>query len=270
MDSGFYAAANGALRSELRLAVLSNNLANLNTNGFKQDRIAFGAFMTSVGPEQFPLPNDSLLGLHVPGSIPFPYSNPASNAYSMAYPMARYSVPDLSPGEMRATDNPLHVGIEGEGFLTLNGPDGKRHYTRDGALVTNADGELVTREGYQVLGEGGAPIVVGNGPVSIALDGTVSVGTGVAGRLQLVSLPKEGLIKEGNNRYQLAPGAAEVPVLAVQTKIHQGFLEGSNTDMIRGMTEMVETNRAFETYMKMIQALDGMDAKAANDISRLG
>lgn len=266
MDSGFYAAVNGARRAEMRLEVLSNNLANVNTAGYKQDKIVFGSMLTSPGPEQHPLPTDSFMGMHGPGDIPFPYSNPSANAYRMTYPQAMLTVPDTSGGAMKNTGNPLHVAIEGNGYLAVDTPNGRR-YTRDGSMQVNTRGELATKDGSPIAGEGGAPVVVGNGPVSIALDGTVSTPTGMVGRLLVVGLAKESMAKVGNNQYT---GSEQALPPDGNVTLHQGFLEDSNTDMIHGMTDMVETNRAFETYMKMIQALDGLDGHAANEISKVG
>lgn len=269
MDSGFYAAVNGARRTTMRLEVLANNLANVNTTGFKQDDITFDSYMTQAGPEQFPLPSDNFLGLRGPGDIPFPYSHPAHYAYSMTYPRADGTTVDLAAGPLRQTDNPLDVAIEGEGFFVLQSPDGGRLLSRDGGFTVSITGELVSRDGLPVLGEGDAPIVVGQGPVEIANDGTVSTPAGPVGRLMRVGVSNEALTKVGDNRYTAPQDQQALLVDAASGAFHQGFLEGSNANTIRGMTQLVETHRAFETYMKMLQALDSLEDKAANDIGRL-
>lgn len=268
MDSGFYAAVNGAKRIDLRLDVLANNLANANTTGFKEDRVSFDSYLTDVGPERFPLPNDSFMGLRGPGDVPFPYSNPASNAYRMTYPKATETVMDTSQGALQETGNSLDVAIEGEGYFVLETPEGRR-YTRDGSFETNAVGELVNHEGFRVLGDGDAPLLIGNRPVTIARDGTISnVEGGNLGRLQRVGLPPEQMTKAGKNLFS-APQEAEQAVENNVGGIAQGYLEGSNVSAVVTMTRMIESHRAFNNYMQMIRALDDLDNKAANDVGRL-
>ncbi|MEG3638545.1 flagellar basal-body rod protein FlgF [Magnetococcus sp. PR-3] len=267
MDSGVYAAVNGARRTELRLSTLANNLANVNTTGFKGEKLTFESFMTSPGPELHPLPTDDFMGLRGPGDVPFPFSNPASNAYRMTYPVAFETEVNLEQGSLQATGNPLHAAIEGEGFFVLNGPDGRR-YTRDGSFEVNSVGELVSKDGYQVVGPGGEPVVVGDGPVVIAADGFVTSNGEEVGSIARVMLPPNQLDKVGQNQYK-APQELEIPVEGNQAQLHQGFLEGSNSNPIRAMTQMIEAQRAYEMHIKMIQNLDNLDDQAVNRIGRL-
>ncbi|MEO5366162.1 MAG: flagellar basal-body rod protein FlgF [Magnetococcus sp. WYHC-3] len=268
MDSGFWSAVNGARRSELRMEILSNNLANVNTNGFKSDQITFDTFLTQPGPELFPLPTDTFMGTRGPGDIPFPFSNPATNAYNMTYPVAFETSVDVAQGPLQLTGNPLHVALEGEGFFVVQSPEGRR-YTRDGSFEISATGELVNKNGHAVLGTGGAPLAVGNGPISIADDGTLSGPNGVIGQLARVTLPQRELEKVGMNLYRVEDQAMEQPVPAGSGAVIQGHLEGSNANVVRSMTQMIETQRAFESYMKMIQTLDGLDNQAVNQVGRL-
>ncbi|MEO5371221.1 MAG: flagellar basal-body rod protein FlgF [Magnetococcus sp. DMHC-1] len=269
MDSGLYAAVNGARRIGLRLEVLANNLANVNTTGFKGDRASFESYMTKPGPEQFPLPTDSFMGLRGPGDIPFPFSNPAANAYRMTYPMAINTTTDMTQGSMKDTGNPLDVAIEGDGFFVLNTPSGRR-YTRDGSFAINANRELVNKDGFQVLGSGGAPIVIeSDGQINIAKDGSLSDANGPIAQLERVKIPTNMLTKAGKNIYS-APQDQETPIEEVgEGGFHQGFLEGSNTESIREMTQMIDSHRAFESYMKMIQTMDSLDEQANVQIGRL-
>ncbi|MBF0454206.1 MAG: flagellar basal-body rod protein FlgF [Magnetococcales bacterium] len=266
MDSGLYAAVNGALRTEMKLEVLTNNLANVNTTGFKEENITFDSYMTSPGPEQFPLAGDSFMGLKGPGDIPFPFSNPATNALSVTYPAAPSTTTDTAQGGVVPTANPLDVAINGEGFFVVETPEGRR-YTRDGSFEVNKQGELVNKDGYNVLGAGGAKLIIGSSAVNIGEDGTISNATGDLGKLERVGLPAEVLKRVGQNLYS-APRETEIPMDNVAGGVQQGFLEASNSNAIRGMTQMIEANRAFESYMKMIQALDGLDGQA-NQIGRL-
>ncbi|MEO5362180.1 MAG: flagellar basal-body rod protein FlgF [Magnetococcus sp. DMHC-8] len=266
MDSGLFAAVNGALRAEARLDVLTNNLANASTTGFKEGEITFDSYMTKPGVEQFPLPNTAFMGLYGPKYIPFPFSNPATNAYSMTYPRASGTHVDLAQGALNRTGNSLDVAIEGEGFFMVNTPEGRR-YTRDGAFTINTQGELVTKEGFQVLGAGGAALTVGSERLEISPDGTIANATNVVGRLTRVGLPAAALERVGGNLYK-APADQERPLETANGGFLQGFLEQSNVNVTRGMTQMIEVNRAFEVYMQMIKALDGLDGQATQ-IGRL-
>ena len=266
MDSGLFAVVNGALRAEMRLDVLANNLANTNTTGYKEGEITFDSYMTKPGVEQFPLPGDSFMGLRGPGDIPFPFSSPATNAYSVTYPRADGTHTNTSQGALKKTDNSLDVALEGDGFFVLNTPEGRR-YTRDGAFSINAQGALVSKDGFQVMGVGGAALAVGSERVEIGKDGTIANRNGQVGRLLRVGLPVAALERAGGNLYK-APGDQEIPLEGARGGFLQGFLEQSNANVIRGMSQMIEANRAFESYMQMIKALDGLDGQAVQ-IGRL-
>ncbi|MBF0400640.1 MAG: flagellar basal-body rod protein FlgF [Magnetococcales bacterium] len=266
MDSGLFAAVNAALRSEMRLELLANNLANASTTGFKESEITFDSYMTKPGPEQFPLPGSSFMGLHGPNYIPYPFSSPATNAYSVTYPRADGTHTNTSQGAVNKTGNPLDVALDGEGYFVLNTPNGRR-YTRDGSFAVNAIGELVSKEGFQVMSASGAPLTVGDTRVEISSDGTVANATSVVGRLMRVNLPAASLERAGGNLYQ-APAGQEANMDTARGGFLQGFLEQSNVNVVRGMAQMIEVNRGFEAYMQMIKALDGLDGQAVQ-IGRL-
>lgn len=266
MDSGLLAVVNGALRAEMRLDVLANNLANASTTGYKESEITFDSYMTKPGVEQFPLPGDYFLGLRGPGDVPFPFSNPATNAYSMTYPRADGTHTNVSQGAIKKTGNPLDVALEGDGFFVLETPVGRR-YTRDGAFGVSALGALVSKDGFRVMGAGGSALIIGTDRVEISKDGTISNKNSQVGRLLRVGLPAASLEKAGSNLYKV-PAGLEIRLEGANGGFIQGFLEQSNANVIQGMTKMIEANRAFETYMQMIKALDGLDAQAAQ-IGRL-
>ncbi|MBF0179685.1 MAG: flagellar basal-body rod protein FlgF [Magnetococcales bacterium] len=266
MDSGVWAAVNGAKRTEMRLDVLANNLANVNTNGFKEGNITFESFMTKPGVEQHPLPGDAFMGHKGPHELPYPFINPASRAYSMAYPGATRTTTDTTQGGLKGTGNPLDVAIEGAGYFAVNTPEGRR-YTRDGSFQVNAQGELVTKDGYQVQGASGA-IVVGTEQVEISPDGTIANKDGQVGQMLRVDLPADILKKTGKNLFS-APQERETPMTNALGGFRQGFLEASNTNTVRGMTQMIEANRYYENYLKIIQTLDSIDGQA-NQVGHLG
>lgn len=266
MDSGIYAAVNGALRTEMRLDVLANNLANVNTNGFKEGNITFDSYLTKPGDEHHPLPGDAFMGHKGPMELPYPFINPRSSAYSMTYPAAPSTTTDTTQGALKGTGNPLDVAIDGEGYFVIDTPEGRR-YTRDGSFQVNDRGEMVTKDGHPVMSSGGGPLTIGMEGVEISQDGTVASPSGQAGQLLRVGLPKEGLKRVGQNLYA-APDGSETSLVGARGGFKQGFLEASNTNTVRGMTQMIEANRNFENYLKIIQTLDGIDGQA-NQIGHL-
>lgn len=260
MDSGLFAVTNGALRAEMHLDVLTNNLANANTTGFKEAEITFDSFMTTPGTEQFPLAGDTFMGLRGPGDVPFPFHNPATNAYSVTYPRADGTHTNMEQGPVSQTGNTLDVAIDGEGFFVVQTPHGVR-YTRDGAFAINERGMLVSKEGHPIMGTGGSTLTIGSENVQISEDGTISGPAGPLGRLLRVGLPVDALEMTGGNLYR-APAGQETPLEGTRGGFLQGFLEKSNTNTVRGMAQIIQVNRAFEVYMQMIKAMDGIDGQA--------
>jgi flagellar basal-body rod protein FlgG len=241
-----YLAAAGALVQQLRLEVLSNNVANINTIGYKGDRSIFQI------PEEteslvFETPIDGIQTLS-------PYAPPFSTEI------------DFSQGALRQTGNALDVAINGDGFFSVQTPDGVQ-YTRQGSFTLDAEGVLVTADGYPVLGESGE-ITLEEGTVEIDAKGAVYVDGDEAGRLQLTDfLNRDTLKKAGNGRF-VAPDTAVAENWPDRTSLSQGYLENANVNPVQAMTEMIETSRAFEAYQKVIQSADEATSTSINDVGK--
>jgi flagellar basal-body rod protein FlgF/flagellar basal-body rod protein FlgG len=217
-----------ALRRELD--VVANNIANLNTNGFKSDGVVFEEFL-------MPAARDS----HFIG---------ADRRVSFVADRATWH--DMRGGGVQQTGNPLDVAIDGNGFLAVETPGGER-YTRNGALQINAAGELVTAEGQRVLGDGG-PIVFQpqDRDVSIGRDGIVTVADGPRGRLRVVEFAQPGLLqKDGSSNFSAPAGVQPQPAAA--PKVLQGAVEKSNVRAVVEMTRMIEASRSYTTISQMLQ-----------------
>jgi flagellar basal-body rod protein FlgF len=151
------------------------------------------------------------------------------------------------------------VALQGDGFLAVQSPNGVR-YTRDGELALGTNGQLVTSAGLPVLGTNGRPITVGGADdLTIAPDGTVKVGSRVAGTIAVVSLT--GAQKQGDTLYAGTPGARPGG-----TQLVQGSLEGSGVDPVRTMVDMMASLRAFESSQRVIHAIDDTLAKAVTSV----
>jgi len=168
---------------------------------------------------------------------------------------------DLTGAPLRETDQPLDVGLQGDGFLAVRTAAGTR-YTRDGQLSVDAQGRLVTQTGDPVLGQGNAPIAVGGtAGVTISQDGTIARDGTPVGKLDIVSLTN--VQKEGDTLFTGTPGGTPAG-----TVVKQGFLEGSGVSAAKTMVDMIVSLRAFESAQRVIHAIDetlgkGNDAAAS-------
>jgi flagellar basal-body rod protein FlgF len=223
------------LRRELDL--VANNIANLNTTGFKSDGAVFAEYLQSNA-------RDSAF---------------AAGDRRMSFVQDSMTWHDLSQGGLQRTGNPLDVAIEGDGFLVVQTPRGER-YTRNGALQLNAQGQLVTTTGDAVLGE--------NGPVQFAPtdrdivinpDGTIRVREGTAnadsgrGRLRIVSFANpQRLLKDSATTFSAPEGMLPAPP-AIGTRIQQGAVEKSNVRAVVEMTRMIELTRAYGEVAGILQ-----------------
>ncbi|MBW2610109.1 MAG: flagellar basal-body rod protein FlgF [Deltaproteobacteria bacterium] len=245
MINGMLESSRGCLKEEIRMDIISNNLANSTVIGFKKDRISFKELLNQMrsGSAQANRPGDK----------------PDSSLI--------YIQTDLSQGDLRATGNSLDLALFGNGFFKVNTPEGIR-YTRKGNFVLDAQGALITQDGYMVMGKGG-PISINGSDISIDGRGVILIDGGEAGQFDVVDFDNyKDLVKEGNGLFRNRlddPGKAPPS----ETMIKQGYLELSNVNVAEEMVQMIHSLRAFESYQKSIKILDGMDNRAVNDVGRL-
>jgi flagellar basal-body rod protein FlgF len=220
---------------ERQLDVVANNIANVNTSGFKADTSLFEEYLMPGAHE------DNFVG----------------SDRRLSYVQDRGTFRDLSQGPVAETKNPLDLAISGNGFLVVQTAAGER-YTRDGGLQVNNQGQLVTASGNPVLG-GSGPIVLQptDHDVNVSPDGTITVveGTGrtdsVRGKLRLVSFADaQRLLKEGSNLYSASDGAAQADT---KSQVQQGYIEKSNVNAVAEMSRMIEVTRAYTQIATMLQ-----------------
>lgn len=219
------------------LDVVANNIANLNTTGFKADNAVFQEYLMPVARENRFAPRDRLL----------------------SFVEDRGIWHDFSQGALRQTGNPLDVAIDGEGYLVVQTAAGER-YTRNGSLQINAQGQLVTSDGALVMGENG-PIVFQQTDHSIAIspDGRVSVVEGsnsrdesLRGKLRLVSFAApQRLMKDGANNFRAPADMTAQPV--GNPRLVQGSVEASNVNAVGEMTRMIEITRTYTQIATLLQ-----------------
>ena len=251
--AALHVARTGLDAQAARMRVIANNLANVNTTGFKRDRAQFETLayqtMTAAG---------------APSSADAKYAT--GNSLGSGVQMtgtARLN----TQGALSTTDNPLDVAIEGDGFFQIQMPDGRTGYTRAGNFNLSAEGLLVTNEGYAVqpqiqVPEGVESITIGkDGTVSAKMPGETEANT--LGQLEIARFVNPaGLEAVGSNLLveTAASGAAQTGVAGLDGRgsIQQGALEASNVNVVQELVDMIETQRAYEVSSKMITATDEM------------
>jgi flagellar basal-body rod protein FlgF len=238
MNAGMYAAITGNLSAQRRLDVISNNLANASTTGFKADQILFESVLANVkNPTDGPV-----------------FSNDRQST-------------DYSHGGLQRTDNALDVALEGDGFFAVNTPQGTA-YTRQGNFHRGPGGKLVTADGYEVQGAGGAIALNGGSKIEIAGNGQVSVDGSVVGTVSVVDFPKPYALEKAGNGLFLPANRQAAPT-ASATGVKQGYLENSNVKVVVEMARMIETSRYFEICAKAVKTYDDLTARAANDLGKV-
>jgi len=246
MSGSIYMATSGAEVQRLRLQILSNNLANINTTGFKEDQTMFRLADQDL--------QNSTSADAASGSV-----NALVNS---VIPMTTHT--DFTKGPLQQTGSPLDVAIDGDGFFSIQTEQGVR-YTRNGAFSINSDGVLATADGDPVMGEGGE-ITIDGSDVRFDGSGTVLVDGAAVDKLRVVSISdKAALHKAGNSLFQLDDTQGSEEQLAYGG-IQQGFLEGSNVNAVKAMTELIEVQRGYESYQKMIQTMGEIDARVIGGV----
>lgn len=240
-----YAAVSGNIVSMQRMEVIANNLANINTVGFKKDRLIFETMLNSV-------------------------NNPTQSAGTVtdAPVLSDYEVDtDFSAGSLKQTGNPLDLALDGSGFFVVNTPQGKA-YTRQGNFHLDSAGKVVTADGYEVQGGGGA-ITIKGGTVDINQKGEVSVDGEQVATLSMVDFPRPYQFQKIGSAMFMPSDPKITGQTVTGTNVKQGTLEDSNVQPLTELANLIETNRLFETCVKTIQSYDSMANKAANDLGKV-
>nr|WP_296750580.1 flagellar basal-body rod protein FlgG [Thioalkalivibrio sp.] len=263
MNKALWIAKTGLDAQQTRMSVVSNNLANVNTTGFKKSRAVFEDLVYQTvrqagaqSAQNTELPSGLMLGTGV-----------RTVATEKMF----------TQGNLTQTDNSLDVAIQGRGFFEILMPDGSLGYTRDGSFQLNSEGQMVTSSGYEV--QPGIVIPEGTLSITVAEDGTVSaqvagnVGPVEVGALQLADfINPAGLQPVGQNLFTetAASGAPQTgtPGLDGRGSLIQGFLEGSNVNTVEELVNMIETQRAYEMNSKAISTADQMLQYVNNNLGR--
>jgi len=248
----------GALSNETRMATVANNLANVNTTAYKKDVMAFHDTFTRFAHDYVVTTKGFLRGKDM-----FP------DPKIMAKARLSDQAVDFSQGSLKQTGNQLDIALSGEGFFRVESPDGGDLYTRAGSFLVNSTGTLVNQQGFPVMVDGGPLILPPGAKMTVDDGGNVSVNGEPVGAFDLTTFEDlSGLERVGGNMYRAADDAAEAPV-PDDFAVRQGYVEQGNVEVVTEMVEMLETQRAFEMYAKMLQSTDQLDKTMISRIGRI-
>ena len=248
MIRGLYSAASGMLAEAERTNVISNNLANANTAGFKKDTAVTKDFA-------------SILITRVNDGTDAPVIGSMGTGVMVDEVATSYT-----GGTIRNTGNDFDLAIEGKGFFTVETPQGVR-YTRNGTFAKSTQGELVTSDGYRVVGENG-PIIINGSKMSVSGDGSVIVDNVEVGKLRMRNFADEKQLRKEGSSLVVAPNDQQGQ--AVTGSVKQGALEMSNVSVIGEMVNLITNYRSYEINGKVVQSHDTLLGKAANDVGKVG
>lgn len=232
MVNGIYVAVSGAEALEQAVDVTAHNVANASTVGYRAERLSFHQAMSRA------------------------------RGKDAGFVQVGQTTPDVKPGEVHATGNPLDVALVGDGYLAVNSPQGVR-YTRSGNLTLDPNGTLTTQSGLAVRAVGGRTIMVppGSSDFQIRSDGTITANEKVLGQLELTCFAPESLVAEGATLFR----ATAAPLAAAPPKIVPGSVEASNFNVVDGMVDLIRTSRTYEALHRMIETYRDMDSSMARD-----
>jgi flagellar basal-body rod protein FlgF len=237
MDAAMYKALSGAVAQMRHLETASQDLANVNTAGYKRQRLAFSEVLAKRLPaDDRPGGLVAIAGQHT----------------------------QFAQGEVHGTGNPFDFALEGDDFFVIQTARGER-YTRNGAFTLKPDGTLSTPKGDPVLGDGG-PLQISGNKIEVALDGTVRSEQGEIGKIKFIRFtdPRK-VVKEGANLFVTEP-ANVAP--STDVRVVQGSIEQSNMNPVDGMISLITINRQFEAYERAMKLMDSITEKMVAESAR--
>lgn len=256
MLRGLYTSALAMTTNMQRMDVVSNNIANIDTNGFKKDT----AITQSFSEELMKRINDPQYSFY---SVPEDVGGVSLGVFVQSVHT------NFTEGSLKKTENSLDLAITGDGFFVVQKADENgiptEHYTRDGAFTLAASGLLMTKDGFPVIGEGGT-VIVPDGEIVIDDVGNIYANDTFVDKLKLVDFSnKDTLRKMGSNLYKRIDETTETPFNGM---VEQGFVEGSNVNSVKEMVDMISLSRVYEANQKVITTTDTTLQRAVNDLGR--
>ncbi|MDD2619724.1 MAG: flagellar basal-body rod protein FlgF [Syntrophomonadaceae bacterium] len=256
MIKGLYTAGSGMMLQMARQDVVANNLANVNTTGFKKNVAVAKAFpnmlMSRLGEVK-----ENASGQRV--NVPIEEIGPLGTGAAVS---GIYT--DFDNNNIKQTENPTDVAIIKEGYFVVQTPDGQR-FTRSGEFKINSERMLTTNQGYQVLDTNDSPIEV-DGELLIDGEGNISINGENVSKLKIVNFTNlQNLERLGDTLVN----SDEIPVEVEKPEILQGYIEQSNVNAVKEMVTLITVVRAYESLQKMVQAEDELNEVAINQVGSI-
>jgi flagellar basal-body rod protein FlgF len=251
MADGIYTALTGAIAQQQTLDVIANNVANVNTAGYRADRAAFSEFLAGAQKDQ---PIVSATGKPPPRVDHFVQIDSVTR--------------DQSDGVLKLTGNPLDMALSGDGYFVVQTPGGER-LTRAGNFMLRANNVLTTSDGHDVLGENGRPITLSSAKnVQVSTDGIIEADGKFAGKLKLVRAEDPvQLEKESAVLFKPVEGAQ---LQTAQVTVTQSHVESSNVNAVAGINDLITVNRSFDALQRVIETFQKLDERTARELGGRG
>jgi flagellar basal-body rod protein FlgF len=243
MDQAAVTAASGLRARMQALDLLSNNLANSATSGYKLDREFYSLFSGDASAAD-------------------------GQSESTQMPFVKSQWTDFSQGTLTPTGNPLDMALNGQGFFVVNGPSGPL-YTRNGSFQLSSSGVLTTSDGYSVAGVGGTIQSQSQSPIQVGQDGTIQQDGQAIGQLQIVDFQNRSALEKMGNSYFTNTNPAVKPGPS-QAVVSQAQVEGSNVGPAESAVRLVGVMRQFEMLQKAISLTTDMNKQALQEVARVG
>ncbi|MEB3196714.1 MAG: flagellar basal-body rod protein FlgF [Candidatus Sericytochromatia bacterium] len=257
MIRGLYTASAGMQVEQIRQDVIANNLANMNTTGFKRDL----AVLQAREKMAIRRTNDPISGDPLAPTRRVPIGDMGLGV------LVDRIVKRFDAGNLRDTGDPLDLAINGEGFFTVMNERGEKLYTRAGDFSRNGQGQLTDKQGNLVQGQSGPIAVDSTQAFNVTQDGVITINGNPVDRLDIVRFdnPDADLEKVGDTSFRFRGAGAPTPMTA---EVHQGMLEMANVNSVQEMVEMITALRHYEANQRALQAQDESLGKAVNDVAR--
>lgn len=249
--NSIYTLLSASRGQQRRMDTVSNNLANVNTAGYKKDTAVFGEYLKKAAGQDLESEEEKFVNHE--------YLSPFSRGGN-SYVKTEDVVPNMANGRFKNTGGKLDFALGGKGFFSIETPQGVR-YTRNGKFQRNLEGYLVDSSGNKVLGEKGAIKLAGNN-ISVGVDGAINLDGQEIDTLQIVDFPKSSEMHKMGNSYWAPSSKSQKPFKMENASVHQFMTEGANVNTVEEMANMITINRAYEAVQKAIRVSDGLDEKA--------
>ncbi len=254
MNGGLYINLSGIISEGNKMNIITNNLANINTVGYKSEGSVFGDFLSQK----------AISAVNAGDKKPL-----ADNQY----PIMLYSYNNFSQGALKHTGNRLDLAISGKGFFVVKTPEGIK-YTRNGSFSLNSDNQIVTQEGYLVLGTNGKPISLTErgSNITISQNGIINIlnpqtnENQYAGKIGTVDFKNSSLLSRNGNTLFSETKKSGKPVLLKNPKIEQGYIEESNVNEIQSMVELIDISQVKSTMNNVLKSYSQIDNVAINTV----